>query len=483
MDLDDDYSSDIPDAAPESFETIDTPDLEVIEEDFDVGEITMQTEEVASDQNEVNILDSEAVSEVSDTNQINEGLDPLEDNSPSLEVSEESEILVSPENPPTEWSTEEIEELSKPAQEIPSVDEMREDVYQMVNDLPRDSDAPFTSEFSSAARDAEWSLDQQESADLDRINQAMEEVYMDSDLEQASEITDSLVIDSTPNQDDGSTLTDLETEDTGNTEELAFDQTGEDTIDDVSSVSDDSGFSPEQLSIEQDTVDGRENTEGHIRVEPVLNYDEENETSRGLERFGKHSYDGFNTNEVLDSSQDYIDSMSELYNSGPEEAGFVSDTVEVANEIASDLQAVNELQPNVWETLETEERLTTLQEAESIIAGHQGRPPMDIVLEDMPSDMYGAYDGEKLIINSNHVAGEMPLEENLDTIIHEGRHAYQEFAVRNPGTVPESIRQSWEENIDDYKDRTIYGNEEYMSQPIEMDSFNYAEMIRNGIYG
>jgi len=147
------------------------------------------------------------------------------------------------------------------------------------------------------------------------------------------------------------------------------------------------------------------------------------------------------------------------------------------------LSSMDELSPETWEGLDSAERLGALQNVENQIAGVQDRPAITVTSQDLPDSVYGGYDGESICINQGHLEGGQPVEEMFDTIIHEGRHAYQDFAIENPGFVDDnSLVNSWAENKDNYLSAEEYGQETYQSQPLETDAWNYAESIKNGVY-
>jgi hypothetical protein len=72
----------------------------------------------------------------------------------------------------------------------------------------------------------------------------------------------------------------------------------------------------------------------------------------------------------------------------------------------------------------------------------------------------------------------MPVEEMVDTIVHEGRHAYQDFAVQHPAAVADQrVVAAWAKNRINYLDAERYGQELYQSQPLEADAWSYAGAV------
>ena len=95
---------------------------------------------------------------------------------------------------------------------------------------------------------------------------------------------------------------------------------------------------------------------------------------------------------------------------------------------------------------------------------------------------YYNHDGY-LYMNDDVLTVDSNMEDALDTIFHEGRHAFQHAAINNPNFYSISRQQAllWEHNIHNYisYERNPY---RYYNQPIEMDAREFAEGgIRSGI--
>ena len=151
------------------------------------------------------------------------------------------------------------------------------------------------------------------------------------------------------------------------------------------------------------------------------------------------------------------------------------------------LGSMEGLQANTWEGLSVSERLSQLRILETKLAEIQGRPPCAIVAEDMPKlSNCGYYDGEKIHINRAHLELDNYRLEAIDTIAHEGRHAYQHYAVMNPGFHP-NIKDTiyWAGNQEAYfspKDVAgKFGFEYYENQPTEIDARLYAGIVKSAV--
>lgn len=84
-------------------------------------------------------------------------------------------------------------------------------------------------------------------------------------------------------------------------------------------------------------------------------------------------------------------------------------------------------------------------------------------------------------LNANkYLYGDMPnVDDMINTIVHESRHAYQHEVAnnseRNTGISKETIRE-WKENFDNYIS-PYYDFEAYRNQPIEADAFDFSDNV------
>lgn len=144
------------------------------------------------------------------------------------------------------------------------------------------------------------------------------------------------------------------------------------------------------------------------------------------------------------------------------------------------LNNMAELNHETWSTLDAQEKLDALQSVENTMAEIQQRPPVTIGMESMGANVFGGFDpvGGGISINADHLASDMPVSECVNTIVHEGRHAFQDYAIKNPEVVADpNIATAWAENAQNYLDPGLVGQEVYESQPMEADAFGYADRI------
>ncbi len=167
--------------------------------------------------------------------------------------------------------------------------------------------------------------------------------------------------------------------------------------------------------------------------------------------------------------------------------------VQVA-EIREVFMDIPELQFENWKNLDLDERVDVLQQLENEVAEIAHRPSLEIRTEVLPDGVMGQCTSDRIIISENALASnsyEM-YRENLDTLFHEGRHAYQNYNISlslltgKPVERNEVLVESWADNYIrmGYENGDWPGYEElgflyYLNQPVEVDARAYAsEAIR-----
>ena len=147
------------------------------------------------------------------------------------------------------------------------------------------------------------------------------------------------------------------------------------------------------------------------------------------------------------------------------------------------LHATEGLSQKDWEGLSSQERLEALQTLECKLAEIQGRDPVPVFASETPGEN-GHYDPATRSITLNIQQLENPKFrlDLVDTIAHEGRHAYQHYAVEHPGFHPNSQEvEAWRENMKtgNYVDGTTDGLLAYRLQPLEADAWQYGHLVRD----
>ncbi len=167
-----------------------------------------------------------------------------------------------------------------------------------------------------------------------------------------------------------------------------------------------------------------------------------------------------------------------------EPADFGTITEAQVRDATESLQQIEGLHPETWEQLDEAERVHVLQDVENHLAEIQERPPVSIGIEPMDPGVYGGYvRGEGITLSQEHIQSD-DVREIVDSIVHEGRHAYQDYAIQNPGFVSDAdLVESWRTNWDNYLTAGEYGQELYTSQPIETDAWEYGARIADAVFG
>lgn len=174
--------------------------------------------------------------------------------------------------------------------------------------------------------------------------------------------------------------------------------------------------------------------------------------------------------------------------------------LEMTDGIASYLETIDDLYYENWRKLTLQERVDLLNQIERKIAIIEHRPPLDVIVYEMDPKTLGYQDStnNKIALNALFVSSHDSKQhrEVVDTIIHEGRHAYQHYNV-DVKMIHESWSevQTWKENFYDpnYKYYTYTGGwvlipfndgsihnvdfRLYYYQPVEIDARNFAADI------
>ena len=172
--------------------------------------------------------------------------------------------------------------------------------------------------------------------------------------------------------------------------------------------------------------------------------------------------------EQLESTeQNQYESVEQLLS--PTEFNEIVTDLEMTEEISEYLESVEELRYENWSKLSPRERITVLNKIEQQLAQIEHRPALKVESELMAPRTFGYQSAgkSKIALNSLYVNANSPEvhREVIDTIIHEGRHAYQHYNV-DVRCVHESLYEveQWRENFYNPK----YGYYSYHGQKIEI---------------
>lgn len=160
--------------------------------------------------------------------------------------------------------------------------------------------------------------------------------------------------------------------------------------------------------------------------------------------------------------------------------------LEQVNQIGDYLAGIDELKFENWKELSPTERHQALQDAEYRIAEIEHRDFCAVEIKDLPAGHYGYYSSidKTITLNSRYVYDNdfEGYKETLDTLIHEGRHAYQDYNMIEREVHPrggEVTNWKWNEYELGYRDAGLFGFEEYAMQPVETDARAFAEDVLN----
>ena len=170
-------------------------------------------------------------------------------------------------------------------------------------------------------------------------------------------------------------------------------------------------------------------------------------------------------------------------------ASFISDAFFAVSPIAvsvpNEMRRPERLTEEKWSGMTFDERLAALQEIENYEANSMGRASVTVIAKELPKNTCGDFSEYTNIIRINSLLiTEGTALDNIDTILHEARHAYQAYIVYNMDWTPfvENCRyfsniRAWRDNFEDYlryDGKTFESHEAYRNQPIEMDAILYA---------
>ncbi|MBM6673868.1 hypothetical protein [Marseilla massiliensis] len=158
--------------------------------------------------------------------------------------------------------------------------------------------------------------------------------------------------------------------------------------------------------------------------------------------------------------------------------------IEQVSDVLADCK---ELDHGKWQQLEMSEKEYVLNDLEHKIAEIEHRPPCPVRIVNLPHRTFGGYNPETKTIDINSIYVKMSdvdkrqFREVIDTLIHEGRHAYQDYNVNVCEVHPRHSEViSWAETMEGGKwgyhgdVSTKLGQRLYEQQSIEIDARNFA---------
>ncbi|MDE6794674.1 MAG: hypothetical protein K2J63_05145 [Muribaculaceae bacterium] len=181
--------------------------------------------------------------------------------------------------------------------------------------------------------------------------------------------------------------------------------------------------------------------------------------------------------EVAEIIEPIKDSIESKYLEAPSD-------LEQIKQLGDYLADVPEFRYDVWKELNIDERYKALQLAEFKIAEIEHRDPCTMRIESLGEGYYGYYRpiDKSITLNVDYLMSNSleDYKNTLDTLIHEGRHAYQDYNMNDREVHPregEVNMWKWNENTIGYKDAFLCGMEAYAMQPVETDARAFAEDV------
>ena len=155
------------------------------------------------------------------------------------------------------------------------------------------------------------------------------------------------------------------------------------------------------------------------------------------------------------------------------------------------LEDIYGLRPDLWRSLNREERAQVLQRAHNAVAAIYRFEPCSVEVIQLSPRLNGAFYRKTghIEINAKLVMGKDNVQP-LRTLMHESRHAYQwHFAqsIRRGfgwhSAADWALAQEWSDNFDDYKSAEHDSFQEYYTQPIEVDARDFAQTVVKLLFG
>lgn len=178
--------------------------------------------------------------------------------------------------------------------------------------------------------------------------------------------------------------------------------------------------------------------------------------------------------QLIDGMKDSIDTK---YLEAPED-------MEQIKDCATSIKGIEGATFEEWRELDESGRANVLCNIEQEVAKIAHRPACEVVVKPLSEGNYGFYDSDSktITINSDYLkaSDQDAYKECIDTILHEGRHAYQDYNLTERQVHPnEGDIRAWRanENGYGYLDAETYGFESYYNQPEEIDARTFAANV------
>lgn len=151
------------------------------------------------------------------------------------------------------------------------------------------------------------------------------------------------------------------------------------------------------------------------------------------------------------------------------------------------LKDIPGLRSGEWAERNLEERKESLLELENRLAEIQGRPTADVRFVRYSGENAGTFgeyrpDENRILLNVDFVRDDQEPTESINTIAHEGRHAYQSHAITHEGFHPDRDEvERWRANDGDYLSYIKVGEKRYREQPLEADAWPFGDYVAQSL--
>lgn len=245
------------------------------------------------------------------------------------------------------------------------------------------------------------------------------------------------------------------------------------------------------LTTDYEAVSGLSDSYRDYIQEVLPTQDQELIVARIDELSGSYPPQAIDSNpKMVELLGDSIESLKSKYLEAPND-------LEQAEMISDSMTSISGVDYQTWSLLSLEEKASVLQEIECAAAEIEHRPACHVELKPIQEE-YGHYNcrclpemdreqiveslkGERVITISSEYLDDSfeSYKEALNTVIHEGRHVYQEYNLYEREVHPsEGELRNWRMNEFYYKyqpgDDTWVGMKLYDMQPLETDANKFA---------
>lgn len=183
--------------------------------------------------------------------------------------------------------------------------------------------------------------------------------------------------------------------------------------------------------------------------------------------------------EIASLLESASEDISSIYLEAPQDSIQIKD-------ISEEMKSIEGLDFDDWKESSFNERMSVLQKLEDQISVIAHRPSCELATMDLNNGHFGYYSNNSnlIVINNDIIESNTfnDYREALDTLVHEGRHAYQNYNLYEREVHPrDGDISNWKLNEFSYgyQDAEHFGFKAYALQPLEADARAFAEDVLN----